>query len=189
MTIFLVRHGETEWNRVGRIQGWLDSPLTVRGVTQAEAIGERLGALAEADGAALVASPLGRAIRTAAIIAGRLGCAAPPRIEPRLCEVSMGSWDGLDRREIRQLLGERFVKHEWYFQSPDGENYEDFAARVGGWLAEIGEAPVMAVCHGVVSRVLRGLHAGLPRAAALSLPAPQDRIYRLEGGEITEIPI
>ena len=46
--IFLVRHGETEWNRVHRYQGWGDSPLTARGVAQAEAIGRRLCTLREA---------------------------------------------------------------------------------------------------------------------------------------------
>ncbi|MGC2414155.1 MAG: phosphoglycerate mutase family protein, partial [Stellaceae bacterium] len=48
MTIFLVRHGETEWNRARRYQGWSDSPLTAHGIAQAEAIGQRLCALPEA---------------------------------------------------------------------------------------------------------------------------------------------
>ena len=64
MTIFLVRHGETEWNRARRYQGWSDSLLTERGVAQAEAIGRHLASLPEASGAAIVASPLGRARRT-----------------------------------------------------------------------------------------------------------------------------
>ena len=56
MTIFLVRHGETEWNRARRYQGWSDSPLTERGIAQAEAIGRRLLTLPEASGAEIVAS-------------------------------------------------------------------------------------------------------------------------------------
>src|SRR4051812_50088063 len=68
-TILLVRHGETEWNRIRRYQGWLDSPLTPEGIAQAAALGRRLLLLPEAAEAAIVASPLGRARHTAAIIA------------------------------------------------------------------------------------------------------------------------
>src|SRR4051794_27864776 len=99
-TIFLVRHGETEWNRARRYQGWSDSPLTSLGVAQAEA---SAGSRAPPRGAApadLVASPIGRGRRPAEIIAACLGRAAPPRLDARLREISLGTWDGRDRREI-----------------------------------------------------------------------------------------
>ena len=190
MTIFLVRHGETEWNRVGRYQGGLDSPLIRLGIAQAQAIGRRLACLPEAAGAALVASPLGRARHTAQIIAECLGRAVPPRFDERLREVSLGEWDGLDRAEIRARAPAAFAgegRLEWYFHGPGGERYGEFAARLAGWLDETGEGPVVAVCHGVVSRVLRGLYLGLPQAAALALAVPQDRIFRLAGGSVLEI--
>jgi broad specificity phosphatase PhoE len=187
MTIFLVRHGETEWNRARRYQGWSDSPLTEHGVAQAAAIGHRLAALPEAADAEIVASPTGRARRTAEIIAECLGRTAPLRLDERLREISLGSWDGLARREIRSRLEASFEEFEWYFRTPDGESYYGFAGRIAGWLAQFGDGPVIAVTHGVVTRVLRGLYAGLPRAVALSLPVPQDRIFRLAGGTIEEI--
>ncbi len=190
MTIFLVRHGETEWNRVGRYQGRFDSPLTPLGIAQAEAIGRRLRTLPETAGAAIVASPIGRARRTAEIIAECLGCREMPRLDERLREISLGSWDGLDRDAVRALAPDIFHgegRHEWYFRTPDGERYDGFAGRIAAWLAEQGAAPVIVVCHGVVTRVLRGLYAGLPREAALRLPVPQDRIWRLAGGGIDEI--
>jgi probable phosphoglycerate mutase len=187
MTIFLVRHGETEWNRARRYQGWNDSPLTEDGIAQAEAIGRRLRTLPEADGAEIVASPIGRARRTAEIIARCLGHTAALRFDERLREISLGGWDGLDRREIRSRMGVGFAQFEWYFQTPDGETYDGFAGRVAGWLAEQEGGPVIAVSHGVVTRVLRGLYANLPRAEALRLPVPQDRIFRLAGGAIEEI--
>ena len=187
MTIFLVRHGETEWNRARRIQGWSDSPLTVRGIAQAVAIGHRLHTLPEIADAAIVASPIGRARRTAEIIAECLGRTAPPRFDDRLREISLGSWDGLDRAEIRTRIGARFEEFEWYFDTPDGERYDGFAGRIAEWLREVGDGPVIAVSHGVVTRVLRGLYAGLPRADALRLPVPQDSIFRLAGGTIEEI--
>jgi probable phosphoglycerate mutase len=189
MTIFLVRHGETEWNRARRYQGWSDSPLTARGIAQAEAIGRRLSALPEAADAEIVASPTGRARRTAELIAECLGRSAPPRVDERLREISLGSWDGLGRREIRCRMNAAFAEFEWYFHTPDGESYDGFAARIAAWLREAGDRPVIAVSHGVATRVLRGLYAGLPRAAALSLSVPQDRIFRLSAGTIEEIAV
>ena len=186
-SILLVRHGETEWNRSRRYQGWSDSPLTEQGVAQAEAIGRLLSTLPEARSAALVASPIGRARRTAEIIRHCLGRGEPLRFDDRLREISLGSWDGLDRRDIRSRMGADFEEFEWYFQTPDGESYDGFAGSIAGWLAEQESGPVIAVSHGVVTRVLRGLYAGLPRAEALRLPVPQDRIFRLGDGSIEEI--
>jgi broad specificity phosphatase PhoE len=187
MTIFLVRHGETEWNRARRYQGWSDSALTARGVAQASAIGQRLRALPETADAEIVASPIGRARRTAEIIAEALGRTAPLRFDERLREISLGSWDGLNRADIRTRLGAKFEEFEWYFHTPDGESYDGFRGRIAEWLREVGDSPVIAVSHGVVTRVLRGLYAGLPRADALCLPVPQDRIFRLAGGTIEDI--
>ena len=173
MTIFLVRHGETEWNLARRYQGWSDSPLTARGIAQAEAIGHRLRALPEAAAAEIVADCLGRTAR--------------PRFDERLREISLGSWDGLERAEIRSRMGASFEEFEWYFHTPDGERYDEFAGRIAGWLEEAGDGPVIAVSHGVVTRVLRGLYTSLPRADALRLPVPQDRIFRLAGGMIEDL--
>src|ERR1051326_8727117 len=129
MTIFLVRHGETEWNRERRYQGWSDSPLTARGIAQAEAIGRCLRDLPEASGAEIVASPIGRARHTAEIIAACLQHATPPRLDERLREISLGAWDGRGRKGIRALMGADFVEFEWYFRAPYGERYDLFAGR------------------------------------------------------------
>ena len=130
-TIFLVRHGETEWNRVRRYQGWGDSPLTARGLAQAEAIGRLLCGLPEARSAGLVASPIGRACHTAEIIRKCLGRSEPLCFDDRLRELSFGSWDGLDRNEIAALQPGGFdgEGHEWYFATPGGESSETFAAQ------------------------------------------------------------
>ena len=193
-TVLLVRHGETEWNRSRRYQGWLNSPLTPEGIAQATAIGRRLRLLPEAADADIVASPLGRARHTAEIVAECLsegdGRPRPIRIDERLREISLGSCDGLDKRDIRRRAPDLFAdgdRWEWYFRSPDGETYDGFAGRIAAFLADLGPDPVVVVCHGVVTRVLRGLYAGLPRAEALRLAVPQDRIFRLEGGALAEI--
>jgi probable phosphoglycerate mutase len=149
-TILLVRHGETEWNRVRRYQGWSDSPLTERGIAQAQAIGRLLSTLAGTISAELVASPIGRARHTPGIFDGE-------------------------------------GHYEWYFRTPDGETYEAFTSRIGDWLGSTGDRFIIVVTHGIVTRVLRGLYAGLPRTAALRLPVPQDRVFRLAEGTIDEI--
>jgi broad specificity phosphatase PhoE len=190
--ILLVRHGETEWNLAGRFQGWADSPLTSRGVAQAEAIGRALGVLPEARGVPVVASPLGRARCTAELIQAARGDISPITFDDRLKEVSIGAWDELSRDEIENRspgVFDRYGPGEWEFHCPGGETYEAFSGRIAAWLAEYGEPGVIAVAHGVVTRVLRGLYAGLPRAVMVRLPVPQDVIWRLDGGRIEEIAI
>jgi broad specificity phosphatase PhoE len=190
--LLLIRHGETRWNFEGRLQGRFDSPLTDRGVAQAEAFGRTLRSLPDFASAEVVASPLGRARRTAEII-----CSGGPvssfRTEDRLREISLGSWDGLTREELNALRPGIFdgdSRYEWFFRSPGGEAYDTFAARIGAWLSQTDPSqPTVVVTHGIVSRVLRGIYAGLPRNIAISLPTPQDKIFLLSGGTIGEIPV
>ena len=191
MAILLVRHGETCWNLERRFQGRFDSPLTCHGEAQARAFGRALAALPEASGATIVASPQGRARRTAEIIQGELATSGETRTDVRLRELTLGSWDGLTYAEIgagSPGIFEGAGRHDWYFRAPDGEGYSAFAARVGAWLGEQDETQsVIIVAHGLVSRVLRGLYTGLPRDVALTLPVPQDRIFRLASGAIAEL--
>jgi broad specificity phosphatase PhoE len=193
MTILLVRHGETLWNRERRHQGRFDSPLTERGVAQARAIGNLLRSLPDAAVAPIVASPQGRARRTAEIIRDQLGGQNELCTDARLREHSVGAWDGLTYREIEAAVPRVFAGtglHAWYFRAPDSEPYAAFAARLREWLDAQDEArPVIAVAHGLVSRVLRGLYAGLPPKIALVLPVPQDRMFRLSGGRIEGITV
>lgn len=193
MTILLVRHGETRWNLDRRYQGRFDSPLTARGMAQARAIGRLLAALPEAAAAPIVASPQGRAYRTAAIIHERLRAVGPIAVDDRLRELSLGSWDGLTYAEIEARWPGIFAAdghHEWYFRSPDGESYEAFEIRLSDWLGALDRSrPVIVVAHGLVSRMLRGFCAGLPRDVALSLPVPQDRVFRLGDSTIYELAV
>lgn len=190
--IYLIRHGETEFNREGRFQGQLDSPLTTRGRAQAARIAERLGAVIDDLAACdIVASPLGRAVHTATIIADALGLPAPAT-DVRLGEIGMGSWDGLTTEDI--ALGwpgaaEGATRYTIFFESPDGEAYDVFAARLRSWLDEAAAdpRPRIAVSHGVAGRVLRGLYLGQEKREFLSLPAPQDAFFRLADGRIEQI--
>jgi broad specificity phosphatase PhoE len=189
--IYLVRHGQTVFNLERRYQGACDSPLTALGERQARAMGALLAGLVPAD-TPIVSSPLGRAASTALILAQAGGFTAPVTLDPRLAEISMGSWDGLllvELEALRPPFDTANPPPDWYMRSPDGETYEAFAARLADWLRDtLAEArTVIAVSHGVSGRVLRGLYAGLPRDEALRLPVPQDAVFRMADGVLERI--
>ncbi|MEO8244489.1 MAG: histidine phosphatase family protein [bacterium] len=181
--IYLCRHGQTTFNAAHRYQGQVDSPLTALGQAQAVAMGHRLAGLV-GPVFKVWASPLGRAQQTLALIMEQLG-PAPVVTDPRLMEVSMGAWDGLDDVEIEaEYPGARdgLSRGQWYFHGPGGETFAGFAARLAAAMAEImaDPAPVqVVVAHGVVSRVIRGRFAGLSEAAMLAGQTPQDGFYAL----------
>jgi len=187
--IYLIRHGEMEWNVQGRFQGKLDSALTATGVKQAEAIGRRLGGMGLSCDA-FVSSPLGRTRQTAAIIAERAVLPAA-QYDDRLAEVSLGTWDGLTHTDIDAQwpgLLDGSTPFDWFFRSPDGESYEAAFLRAESWLRE-RQGVTVAVSHGLVSRLIRGAYSGLSKADALRLPVPQDVIWRLSGGRIEPISV
>ena len=188
--IYLIRHGQTEYNVARRFQGAIDSPLTALGAAQARAMGLALRNLIDPQDVALFSSPRGRTIETAELIAQEADIAGNILIDEGLAEISLGSWDGLTLDQIAQQHQADLHCHNWFFQTPDGERYEPFERRLTAALARIAghdAATKIIVSHGVASRVLRGIHAGLPREEAVSLPVPQGVIYRLDPGEIVEI--
>ncbi|WP_340646508.1 histidine phosphatase family protein [Phenylobacterium sp.] len=187
--IYLVRHGQTESNLARHYQGALDSPLTPLGQAQARRMGELLNRLVpDATGWRMVVSPLGRARQTAAIIGEAMGGTLDPSFDPRVAEASMGSWDGLSIDELAARRPPDVPYPERYFQAPDGERFEGIWGRLSDWLDSIGEDErVIVVSHGLAGRYLRGIYGKLPREEMLSLPVPQDAIYRLENGAITQI--
>ncbi len=188
--IYLVRHGQTEFNRERRIQGHVDSPLTELGVRQAEAVGRLLADLIrEPDGWRIVSSPLGRAHATAELISARLG-GLPVELDDRLKEMSWGAHDGRLRAELEAEHPDTFGRTGWAFDAGTGESYEAVSARVGDWLATLPPEPdrrIIAVSHGISGRVLRGLYANLDRDAAGLQDVPQDAVYLLQHGGVGRI--
>lgn len=188
--IYLIRHGETEYNAARRYQGSLDSPLTALGAAQARAMGLSLRGLIDREDVALFSSPLGRALETAGLVAEEAGIPDAPIIDEGLAEISLGSWDGLTVNQIEARQQEHPGRYNLFFDTPDGERYEPFRNRLAAALRRIEAHPAatrVIVSHGVSSRVLRGLHAGLSREEERALPVPQGVIYRLEPGAIVEI--
>lgn len=164
----LVRHGETDWNRLGRIQGWLDSPLNARGIAQAESVAARLQ---REPFDRLVCSDLGRARSTAEIIAARTGRRA--QADARLRERHYGIFQGMTRDEARAAHPEAYAEYDAEdveHAMPGGESMRACFERNLACLEELASCHagehIVVVAHG---GVLDGLHRhalGLPHVGA-----------------------
>lgn len=189
--IYLLRHGQTVWNRLRRYQGQQDSPLTVRGIAQAEAVGDRLAEVAGGEeGLKIIASPLGRAWQTAVIVSHRLGIdPAEIVLEPRIMEVAYGAWEGHTPEEVARRFPEAWAQREadkWHCRVPEGESYALVAERLSTWAAglEAGHRLVV-VGHGAAGRILRGLYLDASPDAIFAMDEPQDAFFRLQDGCVT----
>jgi broad specificity phosphatase PhoE len=144
-TVLLVRHGETDWNREHRWQGWADVPLNELGRRQAAELAARLR---EVGLDAVYSSDLRRAFETAELVAAERGLRVIA--DPGLREIDVGSWSGLTRAEIDERFG-----GVW---PADAETDDAHAARVRGAAARIlREHPggtVLLVTHGGTIRAL-----------------------------------
>jgi len=177
LTVYLARHGQTEWNVAGRRQGRLDSPLTDLGLRQAARNAELLST-ERID--AVFASPLGRARRTASIIGAALGLTV--EVLEDLAEIDHGSWAGLTSAEIDAgWPGQRAERErdKYGFRFPEGERYADGDVRAGRALAEVGRAGVrrpLLVSHEMIGRMLLRQLGVLD---ALATRQPSDVVYRV----------
>lgn len=154
--IILVRHGETDWNATGRIQGHSDTPLNALGRHQAQRVAQRLACETVR---ALYSSDLARAFETATIIGQRLGL--PVVTSPRWRERQYGAWEGLTSIEIQARYPVQFA--EWRarttdFAPPQGETRSHLLARALTELQSlarrhVGEV-VVVVTHGGLCYVL-----------------------------------
>lgn len=188
--IYLFRHGETEWNAENRRQGQLDSPLTEKGRLQALHNAQRLKRQRTLQGDVTVfCSPLGRAKQTASIILKELKLPIESiYYDDRLMESGFGSWEGLSDNEIATKFPESWnarTADRWNVRPPSGESYADVHARVSDWYASASLAQTnLIVCHGLTSRVLRGIYAGLSHEQVFSLPEPHEGYFELVDGKI-----
>ncbi|MCG6885084.1 MAG: histidine phosphatase family protein [Silicimonas sp.] len=183
--VFLFRHGETVWNAQGRRQGHLDSPLTEKGRQQAINNARRLERHRPlGESVVMFSSPLGRARQTAEILVGEIGLSCQDIIfEPRLMECSFGLWEGLTTSEIKARYPDEWTARtadKWNIPAPSGESYADVHARVSEWFAAADFADTTLVfCHGLTSRVFRGIYADLSQQEIFDLDEPQDGFFEL----------
>jgi broad specificity phosphatase PhoE len=187
LTLYFVRHGETDWNAARRYQGQTDIPLNDKGRGQAarngRALADQLGARAK--DLHFVASPLSRTVETMQIV--RHGLSLPPddfARDSRLMEQHFGHWEGVVWDDLPKVDPEGFVARKadtWNWSPRGGENYAVLQARVETWLASL-DRDTLTVAHGNVGRVIRGLVLRLEQQVVTKLDAPQDRVLKLEDG-------
>lgn len=181
-TLYIVRHGQTEWNVAARMQGHMDSALTDLGRVQADVHGRTLAGLGGVE--AIVASPLGRTRETAEIVNAHL--TAPLHHDAALMERDCGAWSGLTLTEIETAYPEEWRARNddpYFHRPPEGENLEDMEARVSAFLeAVLGRAGnnLALVTHGVMSRVIVKRLLDLSPEVAIDVRHPNELFYRLE---------
>lgn len=182
--LYLVRHGETDWNAERRYQGQMDIPLNARGRQQAMRNGEVLARhLSEhgydPSGLVFVSSPLGRARETMELLRAGLGLPAKGYlVDDRLKEASYGVWEGLTVPEIEARDPTAFSRRQadpGGFAPAGGESYDALGARVRP-IVEALHRDTLIVAHGGVMKVVRGMLEVLTPAQVLSLDAPQDQV-------------
>ena len=183
--LYLLRHGQTDWNRDRRIQGQMESQLTELGRRHATRQGEILAGLDLPEGLAAYCSPQLRTRQTAGIALAPVSLA--PSFDARLKEVHLGSWEGHLWDDLRaRLPGE--LGRKSVFEAcllSDGETEADLRARVGGFLSEL-RGPSVVVSHGIALTFLRGIVLGASLAEMDAMERAQGVVIELTGGvEVT----
>ena len=191
--IYLLRHGQTEFNLERRIQGRCDSPLTELGKGQAKAMGTKLrGLLDGGEGFEILSSPLPRAAASAEIVRETARLDRPVIHDHRLQEVGCGSWekhhfDTIGARDPRVAAAPCFLA-AWASYCTDGESLDEALARLSGWLGWAEGRKLVVVSQGVAGSLLRALYSGADRDEMFrARSVSQDRFHRLHDGRIDEI--
>lgn len=171
-TLCIARHGETDWNSAGILQGWTDVPLNSRGRTQAA---ELAASLVDEPFVAIYTSPLQRASETAAIVAALLKLPQPFRHEG-LKERCFGIVQGVPKAELLELnpvLYQQLLRRNPACEFEEGEDMDEFATRVLDGLTDIARthpgARLLAITHGWVMDVITRHVMDLPRSSVLNL--------------------
>jgi probable phosphoglycerate mutase len=191
VTLYLIRHGETEWNRAQRYQGQRDVALNEKGRSQAHRNGAVLkGLLPSIAAMDFVSSPLSRAIETMEILRAEIGLdPLAYRRDPQLLELNYGHWEGHLASALADIDPEGVAAKTldpFGWRPQGGESYSDLMDRVSAWLETI-ERDTVAITHGGVSRVARGAILNLNTQDVPVLDVPQDKILVLRDGEMSWI--
>jgi probable phosphoglycerate mutase len=192
-TLYYLRHGETDWNVEGRLQGQRDIPLNALGRKQAVKCGDILRDLFVRDnlnpaGFDFICSPLGRARETMELARADLGL--PPqdyRIDERLTEVTFGEWEGYKLAELRNRDPQRVAAREhdkWRFVAPGGESYEQMSFRMRDWYQSLTRDAVVTAHGGTARGLMAYLGIAKPAAAPL-VDIAQGVVYVFKGSALT----
>lgn len=155
--LYVIRHGETEWNAQKRMQGRLDSDLTAKGIHHAKLLGRKL---ASTEFVAVISSPSRRTTETAKLIIGNH--LLPFKTDERLMEIQLGNWQGKTLDEIQAMDPERYDCYRYHprlFKIDEGEAFHDVKVRLEGFLQSIEDTyqsgNLLIVTHGVVIKTLQ----------------------------------
>jgi broad specificity phosphatase PhoE len=188
-TIYYIRHGETEWNAEGKLQGGQDIPLNDLGRAQAASAGGILAGLFARDGRseqslAFVASPLGRARSTMELVRGALKLPiAGYALDDRLREIGYGDWEGSTLAQMQASDPAVFAARQaekWTVPPPGGESYASVQARMYDWYDQLN-ADTVAVAHGGTARALMVALGIETPASAADLTIEQGAVYVFGG--------
>ena len=188
--IYYIRHGETSWNALGRLQGVQDIALNDLGRRQAAQAGNILGDLFARDGREqssldFVASPLIRARSTMELVRGELKLPQTDyALDDRLREIGYGKWEGSTLPEMQVADPDLYAKRQtekWTVSPPGGESYVEVQARMQDWYASL-QGDTVAVAHGGTARALMvALGIETPLSAA-DLTIEQGAVYVFRDG-------
>ncbi|MGL4197426.1 MAG: histidine phosphatase family protein [Allorhizobium sp.] len=187
MLIYMIRHGQTDWNAEGRMQGQKDIGLNDIGRQQATENGRKLAEILgdRAGDFDFVCSPLGRTRDTMERVRLAMGLPAGDyRLDERLKELSFGDWEGSTLPELAKVSPDRVeerARQKWGFIPPgnDAESYEILSWRIGAWLKSV-ERPTVCVSHGGVIRSCFRLIGDVSEDEACEMNIPQDRILKID---------
>ena len=178
--LYFVRHGQTEWNAIRRMQGQWNSDLNELGRQQAEVNGKFLGQLGIE---ALIASPLDRTQQTAKIITSHL--AINYSVDDRLKEWHCGDWSGEMWDELADKWPDEFAAwqaDQFNYRGPNAENYPDMIDRSEPLLNEILASDfdrIAIVSHGMIGRAMIGSLLAMSPEQMLSFGQTNDAIIQL----------
>ncbi|MBL8584985.1 MAG: histidine phosphatase family protein [Rhizobiaceae bacterium] len=189
--IYFVRHGQTDWNAEFRLQGQADTDLNALGRSQAAENGRALArVIAEPQAFDFLASPMRRTRETMELLRGAMGLdPAGYETDARLVEVNFGDWQGYTYAELEERdpgAADRRALAKWQFVPPGegAESYEMLMERIRPWFEAVSR-PTVCVTHGGVLRAVFRLVGRKPGGVAAVLAIPQDRILKLESGELS----
>jgi broad specificity phosphatase PhoE len=191
-TIYFLRHGETEWNALGRLQGTRDIPLNARGREQAVHAAAVLADLFKRDkkdktALPYVSSPLGRARMTMELVRGKLGL--PPgdySLDDRLREIGYGVWEGLTLAESEATdpgVYANRLADKWTVAPSGGETYAAVQLRMLDWYESV-LTDTVAVAHGGTCRALMVALGMETPASAADLYIEQGAVYVFRDGRL-----
>jgi len=193
-TIYYIRHGETQWNADGRLQGVQDTALNDLGRSQAAQAGRILADLLVRDGRdkselPYVSSPLVRARTTMEIMRGALSLPVQDyATDDRLREIGYGQWEGFTLAEMQAadpVCFARRLADKWRVAPEGGETYEAVQRRMSEWYAQL-KADTVVVAHGGTARALMvALGFETPQSAS-DLTIGQGVVYVFGDGRLNK---